>query len=771
MKNDSKKGFTIVELIIAIAVVALIASVLIPTFSNLINKANLSNDRVLVSELNKLVQMYQVEEDIDVARAMQIAKENGYDITKLTSKSKGNALLWDEENDSFHLVATDKNTGIITEWLVGSQKHTSNGAFIFLFSNRQNTSFNQEYNYLYPVKEDNIQSTLDYLVDSHNASVTLVEDAICNLAVNEGADICLNLNGNVIANDGQNATLTVKSGAKLTIVGEGILQNCEGNLPIIYVESGGELVIEEGSFICENNGYLLQNEGNVVINGGNFISKGDFCLQDGNLQINGGVFQSNGGIFASNSQGLSVVTTGDFAFSAQQGMGEYLCDATCTICVWPSQDATKRLICQQYPSDFDCELVVQDANGKFFYYQDIDSCDKFFDGDIIYLYASSTLCYQLSVDCTITVYYMKRSVEELDIVASNSNGNVTKQPIDVANIGADKGYIITVELLQQTGVNIGNQNYQNLDEALGVVQEGQTILLLGNHSHDYTLSQTPAINFTIDLNGKQLLLQRTTYIADGCSLTILDSAGGGVVSNSYSSMFIVGNGNLDIQCGEWRCFVNSNDQGLVKADLSQTTIVGRVIHGGRYNFDATNYVVRGYTCQSNGDGTWRCVLAEGYNSTTTMQLGYVEVFDGKYYAVKIDSDQQLTEQLKGKIVNGYLQNVDPTNYVADGYVVQIESGDYYKVVEGTSVTSGKSYTTPVSQYLEIEYLSYQSGNGYKVVKVRSSILKGNDANTMGKIVAGWITASQFAQIKTNILADGYQWTKQPDGSYKVTPIS
>ena len=39
MKNTKKRGFTIVELVIVIAVIAILASVLIPTFSNVVKKA------------------------------------------------------------------------------------------------------------------------------------------------------------------------------------------------------------------------------------------------------------------------------------------------------------------------------------------------------------------------------------------------------------------------------------------------------------------------------------------------------------------------------------------------------------------------------------------------------------------------------------------------------------------------------------------------------------------------------------------------------------
>ena len=42
MKKMNNKGFTIVELVIVIAVIAILAAVMIPTFSGIVEKANLS---------------------------------------------------------------------------------------------------------------------------------------------------------------------------------------------------------------------------------------------------------------------------------------------------------------------------------------------------------------------------------------------------------------------------------------------------------------------------------------------------------------------------------------------------------------------------------------------------------------------------------------------------------------------------------------------------------------------------------------------------------
>ena len=53
--HKSKKGFTIVELVIVIAVIAILAAVLIPTFSNLVKKANMSADQQAVRQMNTLL--------------------------------------------------------------------------------------------------------------------------------------------------------------------------------------------------------------------------------------------------------------------------------------------------------------------------------------------------------------------------------------------------------------------------------------------------------------------------------------------------------------------------------------------------------------------------------------------------------------------------------------------------------------------------------------------------------------------------------------------
>ena len=112
MKKMNKKGFTIVELVIVIAVIAILAAVLIPTFTTVIKKANKSKDTQLVRNLNTVLAT-----DVNVngkahntmQDAMDAAEAAGYNIRKINASATGNEILWDSENDLFCYYDAEKN--------------------------------------------------------------------------------------------------------------------------------------------------------------------------------------------------------------------------------------------------------------------------------------------------------------------------------------------------------------------------------------------------------------------------------------------------------------------------------------------------------------------------------------------------------------------------------------------------------------------------------------------------------------------------------------
>ena len=105
-----RRGFTITELVIVIAVVAILAAVLIPTFTNIVNKANESADTQLVKNLNTILSSEQTvsqEAAPTMSEAIAQAQEGGYTVDKLTPTSDGD-ILWEQDSNRFVLVSGGK---------------------------------------------------------------------------------------------------------------------------------------------------------------------------------------------------------------------------------------------------------------------------------------------------------------------------------------------------------------------------------------------------------------------------------------------------------------------------------------------------------------------------------------------------------------------------------------------------------------------------------------------------------------------------------------
>ena len=61
LNRRNKKGFTIIELVIVIAVIGVLTAVLVPVFINLANKANVASDQSMINNLNKELEMKHAE--------------------------------------------------------------------------------------------------------------------------------------------------------------------------------------------------------------------------------------------------------------------------------------------------------------------------------------------------------------------------------------------------------------------------------------------------------------------------------------------------------------------------------------------------------------------------------------------------------------------------------------------------------------------------------------------------------------------------------------
>ena len=110
MKRSNKKGFTIVELVIVIAIIAILAAVLIPTFASLIAKANLSNDQQAIRNMNTslAVQVVPNTKFTYAGDAVNALYMDGWNLGKLKTYSNGFHYAYNLDDNKMYLV---DNTG------------------------------------------------------------------------------------------------------------------------------------------------------------------------------------------------------------------------------------------------------------------------------------------------------------------------------------------------------------------------------------------------------------------------------------------------------------------------------------------------------------------------------------------------------------------------------------------------------------------------------------------------------------------------------------
>ena len=296
MKNLKTKGFTIVELVIVIAVIAVLAAVLIPTFVNLSKKANMSADQQAVRQMNVVLATTEAD---TIEEAVAALAEAGYNaLDTLTPVSTGYSFWWVEEYNSIVLL-------------------NENAEVIFASNNdaKENFAAAKEAGKAFNLKRglDEVEAATSE--DARKAlekgqSVTLKEDIHLsnkNIRINEGEDVVLDLGGKTITVDktGDRSLYAIDNYGTLTIK--------NGTIKARGVENFGTMIIEEGTVIeslDENGGAAIWNEeGTLTINGGTFKALDGTTVMVGSTPlINvGGKVTINKGTFEGNEYNYAII--------------------------------------------------------------------------------------------------------------------------------------------------------------------------------------------------------------------------------------------------------------------------------------------------------------------------------------------------------------------------------------------------------------------------------------------------------------------------------
>lgn len=314
--NSKRKGFTIVELVIVIAVIGILAAILIPTFVNMSKKANMSADQQAVRQMN----MVLAGEDFDtIEEAVSALSKAGYNaLDSLVPVTTDHTFWWLEEYNSIVLI--NENNEVV----FGSNKDA-----IDKFSDalKAGKAFNLKRG-LAKVEVTSDESIKNAI--SKGQSVTLKSDLTITseIVVNKGEDVVIDLGGYTLSTEiaggkheygfDNHGNVTVRNG---TIEARG-------------VENRGLLVIEDGvtiKAIDDNGGACIWNyaSGEVIVNGGTFTTtsgdKADTTLNDalkyepgvinnsGKMTIKGGTYTAlETGCYLINNSGTLTIDNGTF---------------------------------------------------------------------------------------------------------------------------------------------------------------------------------------------------------------------------------------------------------------------------------------------------------------------------------------------------------------------------------------------------------------------------------------------------------------------------
>ncbi len=316
-KNTKRKGFTIVELIIVIAVIVVLAAVLIPTFVSITKKANQSADIQAVRQMNTALVTASVDGEIKtIENAAKALMDAGYN-KELKPVSKDHGFYWYPKYNTIILINGENE-------LVYP---TNNKEIVDNYESDLAHCYNLELGH---VKLDvtDASSLKEALTEGSN--VTLTEDIELTTLVTSG-DAYQEVGrpyGLMVAEEdvvmmdlGGKAIESSDASVAIVVEGELVLKNGSVVSRGITVLPGGKLTIEEGVTITVNaddGGACIRNLGGiVVINGGTFNAlNGDEtedivyepgCIYNiGKLIINGGTFNSESSCYAIISEGQSI---------------------------------------------------------------------------------------------------------------------------------------------------------------------------------------------------------------------------------------------------------------------------------------------------------------------------------------------------------------------------------------------------------------------------------------------------------------------------------
>lgn len=208
MKRNTEKGFTVVELVIVVAVIAILAAVLVPTFSKVVRNAKVSKDVSLCKNVNIALAAQEATDGKPKRASDAIGKilNDGFVLNRLIPVAEDCYMVYDLTNNRFALLDSEFD-------IVYSETEISNN--LYLLTGDQNTidkaKLNETYSFKYLITT-NENLTLDNSFDARliaDCNVTLKTDNTECFIVTDGGNIVINAPQATITHVGNADTVTV----------------------------------------------------------------------------------------------------------------------------------------------------------------------------------------------------------------------------------------------------------------------------------------------------------------------------------------------------------------------------------------------------------------------------------------------------------------------------------------------------------------------------------------------------------------------------------
>ena len=148
MKKMNRKGFTIVELVIVIAVIAILAGVMIPTFSGIVGKAQ-NNSRF--QEVRNGLTLYLVEKEGTIAEGTQFVY-----VDDVTGDDKDTLYIYDFANGTLDKTPTDTKVGKYANkvFTVPGEGDNQGETFTLIEIKDNSTALTKVFAYVAPAQDD-----------------------------------------------------------------------------------------------------------------------------------------------------------------------------------------------------------------------------------------------------------------------------------------------------------------------------------------------------------------------------------------------------------------------------------------------------------------------------------------------------------------------------------------------------------------------------------------------------------------------------------------